>query len=227
MCAILLLCAIPVPGQPPPEPRQVVRATGEATVSARPDRATVNVGVVTQAPSAQDAAAQNARQLETALAELRKALGAGADIKTVNYSLSPNYHYNPNAPPTITGYTASNTVQVTTGDLTGLGKIIDVATHSGANTIQSLHFSVKDERPVRAQALKEAALLARANAEAMASALNLKVVRVVDVVEATEPIARPIMRDMAMAAAATAPATQVEAGAIQIRATVTVTLQVE
>src|SRR5215216_6298793 len=106
-------------------PRPSIRVTGEATITAKPDQAEIDIGVVTQAQTAQDAASQNAQKVEAVLAALRKAIGAAADIKTVGYSLNPNYRYpERGGQPTITGYTASNTIHVKTGNLTQVGKII-------------------------------------------------------------------------------------------------------
>ncbi len=50
---------------------------GQATVSDKPDQAKLDVGVVTQAATAQDAAAQNASQVAAVLAQLQTVLGSG------------------------------------------------------------------------------------------------------------------------------------------------------
>ncbi|HKY03306.1 MAG TPA: SIMPL domain-containing protein, partial [Blastocatellia bacterium] len=71
--------------------RPSIRVTGDAIVSARPDQAQIDVGVVTQAPNAKNAADENARKVDAVLAALRKVLGPEAEIKTVGYSLNPNY----------------------------------------------------------------------------------------------------------------------------------------
>jgi uncharacterized protein YggE len=203
-----------------------IRTTGEASVSAKPDRAILDIGVVTQAATAQAAGSENASQTSAVLSRLRS-LGTAAEIKTVSYSLAPNYRYPPGGgQPLLTGYTAHNTLELTTGDLDLVAKAIDLATQSGANNIQRLQFTLKDEGPARAQALRQAAAQARANAEAVASALGLKIVRVLSVDQVVQTPIRP-MPARAMAAAATAPPTPVEPGVIEIPATVTLTVQVE
>ena len=203
-----------------------IRTSGEATVSARPDRAILDIGVVTQGATAQAAGADNASQLNSVLGRLR-GLGPAAEIKTVNYSMTPNYRYpKDGGQPVISGYTASNTVELTTGDLGLMAKAIDLATQSGANSIQRLHFTLKDDSSVRAQALRQAALQAKASAEAVASALGLKIVRVLFAEEGIQAPARPVpMR--AMLAAAKAEPTSVEPGTIDIQASVTLTVEVE
>ena len=208
--------------------RPTIRVGGEATINAKPDQAELSLGVVTQAATGQAAAAQNAQKLDAVLVQLRKILGSGAEIKTLGYSLTPNYRYpKEGGQPTISGYTASNVVEVKTGDLSQVGKLIDIATQSGANTVQSLRFTLKDEQPVLAQALRQAAVKARAKADALASALGVKIVRVLQVDEGGQPI-RPVFAEaMAMRASdSAAPPTPVEPGTIEVRATVTLAVEI-
>ena len=75
--------------KPPPS----IQTSGEAVVTAKPDRAQIDIGVVTQADNSQNAASKNATQLGAVLAQLKQLLGTGADVKTISYSLSPNYRY--------------------------------------------------------------------------------------------------------------------------------------
>ncbi len=207
-------------------PVATVRATAEAVVTAPPDRARINIGVVTQEASAEAAVSANARQVDAVMAQLRKLLEPGGEIRTINYNVQPNSRYREGGPPIISGYTASNTVEVTTGDLKGVSKLIDAATQSGANTIQSLEFLLKNDRLVRARALRDAALFARGNAEVMAAALGLKVTRVLEVREGEAQPPRPLMARMQTAELA-ATATPITPGQLEVRAVVTVTLAVQ
>lgn len=213
-------------GQEPPDRmnRPSIRVTGDAIVTVKPDQAEINIGVVTQAQTAQVAAAQNAQKQDVVISQLRKAMGASADIKTISYSLSPNYRYpKEGGQPTIIGYTASNTVQVKTSKLDEVGRVIDLATESGANNIQSLRFILKDEASARTQALAEASNKARAKAEAIASALGLKIQRILRIEEGG-PIMQPTV---AFAEAVRAQAqTPIEAGSIDVRASVTLTVEI-
>ena len=204
-----------------------IRVTGEAAVTTKPDQAQIDVGVVTEAKNAQAAATENAEKLDAVLGELRKVLGPGADIKSTSYSLTPMYHYpKEGGTPTITGYSATNVIQVKTNELTQVGKIIDTAAQSSANRIQSLQFTLKDEQAVYIQALREAVAKARAKAEAIASALGLKIVRVLSVEEGG-PLSRPVYAEGMQTRAAAAPVqTPVEPGTIEVRATVTLTVEI-
>ncbi len=69
--------------------------------------------------------------------------------------MNPNYRYPKEGAPTISGYTANNTVRLVLNDISLLQKIIDVATKSGANSINRLTFMLRDEQAVRAQSVGE------------------------------------------------------------------------
>ena len=150
-----------------------VRAAGQGSVSVKPDQAKVDFSVVTTAATAQDAAAGNAAQVTALLAALGGLLGANANIQTIGYSLSPNYNYPSNGNPVLTGYTASNTIEVSTADLSAPGAIIDTGVKAGATNVQSLQFTLQNSDPARQQALKLATAQAKAHAEAMASGAGL------------------------------------------------------
>ena len=206
-----------------------VRAHGEAVVHVKPDEARLDIGVVTQGQTAEAAAAQNAKQTTEVIAVLKKELGTRADIQTSNYSIHPNYRHSRdgNVPPTISGYTATNTVHIRLSDISIVGKMIDAATRVGANNVHGVQFSVKDEQASRGEALRQAARNARANAEALAAGLGMKLGRVVSLTDG-EPVRvipfRAEMMQAQMADAARAP-TPVEPGNVQVRAVVTITAE--
>jgi uncharacterized protein len=222
---ILSLSALSLVAQTP-QVAQVV-SHGEGVVSAKPDQVRIHIGVTNQAPTAAEAGAQNAKRSAAVIAELKQQLGTAAEFQTSNYSLFPNYRTQRDGGgnPTISGYQANNTVEVKLNDIALAGKVVDLATKSGANQIQGIHFSMKNEQGVRGQALAVAATQARANAEALAKALGLRIVRVVKV-EDGEPVRVIPMRMEMMAKAADAAQTPVEPGEIQVRATVTITAEV-
>jgi len=225
LAVLLAILPVYVTAQPtsPPLPPSV-RASGEAEIQVKPDLAKLTIGVLTQAATAQAAAAQNATQLQTTLDKLRAVLATSGDIRTVGYSLTPNFQYPREGAPTITGYTASNTVEVTTSDLTGIGKVIDTVAQAGANRIQGIQFTLKDEGPARGQALRQAVREARANAEAMAEAMGLKPGRVLLLEQGTPAVIRPVFRAAATAASAPTP---VEPGNVEVHASVTLTLELQ
>ena len=209
-----------------PSDKQYIEAAGEATVTAKPDQAVIDVGVVTEGSIAATVAAQNAKLTDTVLAELRKIVEAG-QLKTTGYSLRPNYKTaKPGTPATIDGYTGSTTVEAKLSDLTLVGKVIDAALQAGANNIQNLQFGLKNPQTQQSQALKEAAIEARANAEAIAMGLGLRIVRVLSAEQFAPGGDYSMPKRAPVAFAASAVQTQVEPGTIEISATVTLKVEV-
>jgi uncharacterized protein YggE len=205
-----------------------IQATGEGTISAKPDQAVIEIGVVSQGSTAATAAAQNAKQTDAFLVELRQLLGSDRKLRTMNYSVHPNYQYpKPGATPTITGYTATNVVEATLDDLSLVSKVIDTATQNGANIVQRTQFQLRNSAAVRAQALRQAAEQARISTDAIAAGLGVKVVRVLSAEEITpEPGVPRLARAMAAEApVGAAPPTPLEVGMIEV--TVRVMLRVE
>jgi len=232
LVAVILACAVaaaPARAQQTPlSPVSSIRVSGEAKVTAKPDRVQIDIGVTTRATQSQDAASQNARQVDAVLAAVRKATSPAAVLKTISYSLNPTYQYHPKGEePTITGYSAVNVVQVTLDDLAKIGTVIDSATLAGANHVQGIQFTLRDQDAVRAEALRQAATRARAEAEVLAAALGLKVVRVLSA-EENSPRVVPVRAYMGAprAAMATATATPVEAGTLDVTADVMLTVEV-
>ncbi len=205
-----------------------VTVSGEGIVTAEPDLAEIEIGVVTEAKAAPQASKENATKLAKVIAEIKKLVGPGDEIKTIGYSVNPNYRYpREGGKPELTGYTATNIVRVRTGALPGVGSMIDVATQAGANRIQRLVFTLKDEDVAKREALRSAAAKAKAKAEDVARALGLKVARILSVNEGEQgfrPVVRELRAGAAMLSQEAAP-TPVEAGTVQIRSTVTLTAE--
>ncbi|MEQ1757247.1 MAG: SIMPL domain-containing protein [Vicinamibacterales bacterium] len=209
------------------EPAQSIRVSGQATVEAQPDQADIDVGVVTRADTSQRAAADNARRLDAVLDQLRRTFGAAVTLRSVAYSVRPEYGRDTDgSDPKVTGYTATNVVRVTLSDLTKVGAVLDAATAAGANQVESIRFSLKQEDELRARALREAAISARSRADALASALGVRVVRVIFASEDGVAPTRRFAEVAAFAQRGAAASTPIETGPIEVSATVTLTVEV-
>jgi len=196
-----------------------IQASGTATLYNNPDQAQISIGVVTDGPTAQAAAQSNSTQTTAVLNALKQVLGATGTIQTVSYSVNPRYSSNPGQPAMIVGYTASNTVQVTTSDLSLIGSLIDTANQAGANNVGGLQFSLKDADPLRQQALGQAAKQARAHADAIAGGLSAKTGAVVSAQEGVS------FSPVGGVSAGAAPSTPIVTGQVSVTASVTITVQ--
>ena len=220
--------------QAPPRPRlprpATIQVTGQAQASKPPDRVYIDIGVTTQAQKSEAAASENAARISAVIAAVRRAAGPGVELTTAQYSINPNYNYpRDGGTPTLVGYTVTNVVQVRLDDLRMIGKVIDGAAHAGSNNVQDIRFALRDEETPRREALREAAVNARREADTLAGALGLRVVRVLSVEEQSPAAIRPLMmyaQSAQLARAEAAPATPVEHGTVALNATVTLTVEV-
>lgn len=206
-----------------------IRVTGRSVLAVQPERAEVDVGVVTEAKEAQPAARENAEKLDAVLKALRQALGEDAKLETLSYSLQPVYHRpEPRSEPIVSGYTATNVIRIRKIPLEAVGKTIDVAASAGANSIRNIAFTLEEESAHNARALREAALDARTKADTLAEALGLRVLRILVVSEGEADVIHPMpmARGEFAMAQAPPPPTPVEAGAIEIRASVSLVVEI-
>jgi len=195
-----------------------VQANGSATLTAKPDQATLDVGVVTNGTTAQDAAQQNATLSNAVQAAIGKVLGSSGTMQTVNYSVYARYSNAPGQTATIIGYTASNTVRVTTIDLNSIGPLIDTANSAGANSVGNLSFGLQNPEPYTQQALTQATKIASGHAAAIAAGLGGKLGAVISAQEGASYT--PIV--VGTAAGGAAASTPVQTGTVNIYATVTI-----
>jgi uncharacterized protein YggE len=198
-----------------------IEVSAEARVEVAADLAVLDFGVVTQAESAAAAAAENAKRMEAVLAAVRKVAGTEARISTGQYAIRPVYapQREPGSP-RITGYEASNVLHVRTAELRRVSELIDTAVRSGANQVQRIAFALSDDEAPQRQALHNAVLKARADAQAIAAALGVKLGPVHSVIEQDMGIVRPLARQALAAAPESGPATPIEPGQIEVRARV-------
>lgn len=168
------------------KPASLTRVTvsGEINLKAEPDAAVVVLSVITQSAQALSAQQENARKSDAVIQALKAAAGTDAEIKTADYSLQPQFDYRDNKLPKIVGYDARNSVRLTMGDLSKVGAAIDAGSRAGANSITGVSFILRDNSPVRGQALAEASRQALLKAQSIAKSMGGQVVRLVEEQEA-------------------------------------------
>lgn len=191
-------------------------AYGETRVE--PDMANITLGVTTEAKTAAEAMAANATRMTAVVASLKKAGIAEKDIQTSNLNLNPQYRYEQNQAPILTGYQASNQVTIRVLDLKKLGAAVDATVNAGANQIHGISFGLVD--PTAAEnAAREAAVKAlAAKADLYAKATGHRVSRLVSLSEGGGYTPRPPMPMVEMASARFAKdSTPVQAGELTVR----------
>ena len=174
----------------------LLSVSAQAEARQVPDVATLSTGVVTQASDANAAMRANATQMDKVMAAINAAGIADRDIRTSGISLNPQYKYVENQSPTITGYQASNTVDIKVRDLSRLGKVLDALVASGANQVNGPSFEIDQPEPVYDQARRDALEKAQARAQMYAKVLGLRVRRIVSIDEGggyRPPMPMPMM----------------------------------
>lgn len=161
----------------------LLSVSSHAEARRTPDIATLSAGVVTQAGDANAAMRANAEQMTRVVEAIRAAGIAERDVQTSGINLNPQYRYAENQPPVITGYQASNNVNVTVRDIARLGKILDALVATGANQINGPTFDIDDKESALDEARRGALEQAQARAQMYAKSLGLRVRRIVSISE--------------------------------------------
>jgi uncharacterized protein len=211
---LLFLCAALLGAQ-----TNFIQAYGSASISVVPDQASLTMGVVTQGSTAQEAAQQNAVQTTAMIAALNAAVGKSGTVQTVAYSVTPRYAAS-SGTNTLIGYTATNTVQVVTTNLTLIGPIIDAGYQAGGNSISGVSFGLQNSDPVVLQALAQASKQALSHAAAIAGGLGAKTGSVLSAVEGSS--VTPYRTGDSLSAGATS--TPIQTGTVSVSANVTVSV---
>jgi uncharacterized protein YggE len=179
-----------------PSDGTLLSVSAQAEARRVPDVATISAGVVTQAADANAAMRANATQMDKVMAAIRAAGIAERDIQTSGVNLNPQYKYVENQAPAITGYQASNTVNLKVRDIAKLGKVLDALVASGANQVNGPSFEIDQPEAVYDEARRAALEKAQARASMSAKALGLRVRRIVSISEGggfQPPMPMPMM----------------------------------
>lgn len=185
----------------------VLTITGNGTISAPPDIATVTTAVETAAPTAAEALAENSAIMAEVFETLTAAGVAAKDIQTNQLSVQPEYRNlkrssSSSGEVEIYQYRVRNGVSVRVRDLANLGAVLDRIVRTGINQINGIGFGHSDPAPMLAAARKAAVADAIATAELYAEASGIRLVRILSISEFGQPNLGAVMEmDMARSSA--------------------------
>jgi uncharacterized protein YggE len=205
------------------EPVRSITVAGQGTATAPPDMAQINIGVMTQAPTASQALAANSESARAIMDTLKSQQIAEKDIQTSQFTIHPvlSHQTRDGEEPKITAYQVSNQVLVRVRHLPTLGKVLDAVVAAGSNQIYGISFGIDNETGVLNQARNRAIQDARARAELFAQAAGVKLGKLLSIQEsgaAPQP-PQPMMR---MAIAESVP---IATGEQELTASVSVTYE--
>lgn len=211
---------------------RTISVTGRGKVSAAPNLADINIGVVTQGETAKDALSANNEKMSALQKTLKERGVAAKDIQTTNFSVSPRYSqpppHNPNQPqreftPRIVGYDVTNTVTVTSRDISKLGDILDALVTAGANQMYGISFRIDEPDSLLENARKKAMGDAKKKADLMAGEAGVVVgnpIAISDESSPRPPQPMPMMMGRAMAKGMMADSVPIAAGEQDLSVTV-------
>lgn len=205
-----------------------VQGTGEVT--AIPDTAMISLGVNKNASTVQAAQDQVNGIINKITADLKTLGVEEKNIKTVNYSVNPNYDYTAGSQK-ITGYIVNADIQVKLKPIDKANDAIDIATKDGATNVGGIQFVLDEKKKLELedQARKEAINAAKEKAKSISNASGIRLGRLVDVQETGTPnYPMPMMAMKAedsRAAGQAAPATELNPGENKVATTVTLSYE--
>lgn len=207
------------------ETERTIIVTGEGTVAAPPDMATIDTGVMTEGATAGDALTSNNDAMERILSVLKKHEVASKDVQTSSFNVSPQYKRGPQGQtePEIVGYRVTNRLRVHVRKLEDLGQILDALVGAGSNQLSGISFEIADPAAVMKQARREAVADARSRAELYAEAAGVRVGKVLTIREQAVQGPRPLSLPREVAAAGV----PVASGEQELRATVSIEFALE
>lgn len=162
--------------------KRTISVTGTGIARARPDTASISIGVVSEGKTARAALDENTAAMSRVNVEMKGQKVKPEDIQTTNFSVRPKFqHFKDGKPPAIVGYRVVNSVRIIVRDLKNLGAILDQAVSLGSNRINGISFflaepaALKDEarKLAMADAWRKAALYAAAGKAKLGPVLSI------------------------------------------------------
>jgi hypothetical protein len=204
--------------------------TASATILKPADEFQLKIGVITYGETAQQALAENNQKMNQVFENLTKMGLEEHEYETHQFNINPTYTPAPRDPPpywkpSINGYEVINTILIHTSKLEMAGTIIDLANQAGANTLSDIRFTLRNSRDYWTEALSAAASNAVADAQTIARATGVSLVRVLSISLNHAQVQSPHLNLAAFAKVADF-STPIEPGDVSIEASVTVVYEI-
>lgn len=165
-----------------------ITVTGKGSVEKSPDTAKVSFSVRSEKKSLKDAQNEVSGKIEAVKTAL---IAAGVEdkyIKTDSYTSYPQYDY-PQTPcyngickttsPTLRGYEVSHSVTVSIKNLDAVESVLGILATNAVTDMNGPNFGFEDDKMVAREARDSAIADAKTEAEKLAQALGVKLVRIV------------------------------------------------
>jgi uncharacterized protein YggE len=162
-----------------------VFATGNAFTRLAPDRVLISIGVESTDMTANEALSLNSELMNNIISDLRSIGLRPNETRTSFFNIFPLYNYTESGTRlNLSGFTVTNTVQIESSNLDNISQWIDTAVASGANSINSIEFSVTEKKleDTRSKLITDAISNAKQKAGVAASAVQQSITGVESIV---------------------------------------------
>ncbi len=220
-----------------------VSFSGEGKVSAKPDIATLEFSIVTEAVTSKAAQDDNSVKSQKVTVFLKQQGVEDKDVKTTYYNIYPQYSYptpiiyqsgsgsalTPNSykQPQITGYQVSQGFQVKVRNFDKLSGIIDGLVAVGVNNVNNLGFSIDNPEKLKSEARAKAIADAKAKANELKSQIGISLGKIINFSENTGGYSGPIMYEAKGLGGGAASGPSLPTGEDEITVDVTLTYQIK
>ncbi|MDO4399608.1 MAG: SIMPL domain-containing protein [Coriobacteriia bacterium] len=165
---------------------QGITVSGISEMKVTPDKARIDVAVVTEGKTAEACQDDNAKAANAVVEALGKLGVADESIQTTNTYLSPRYGSKSSDDTedwVITGYEMTTSLRVSDLDIENVGVAIQACVEAGANETNGIEYYASNYDEAYQQALEDALATARGKAEGIAAASGVSLGKVVNVQE--------------------------------------------
>src|SRR5438093_5820580 len=188
-----------------PQATTGISVLGSGIVLAQPNTAHITLGVEVFDASLSNAQATAASRMDAVVAKLKAAGIPDTDIRTISYTINPQYDQRDPNQAVLRGYQVQNLVDVKSTNVGGLGALLDDVVSAGATRVMGIRFEASNMEDLKNQARDQAMANARSKAEQMARDAGVGLGRPISIEESDPGGVTPV-RAQAPAAALAAPA---------------------
>ena len=207
-----------------------ITVSGNAKVTAIPDLAIINLGIINDGSTVAVAQKSVVERMNKVINSLKSEFKIDSkDIKTENYNVQPKYDWS-DGKQRIIGYIVSQTIQVKIRDFDKIGDILAKATQLGINNVSGPNFTIDDLEKIKAEAREEAIKQAKEKANSLAKQIGIKLGKIVNFSEGGDNLPNVVygMRTLAnesLKLDSSVP--EIEAGSQEIQLTVNLTYEIK
>jgi len=168
-----------------PDYKNIVSVEGTGKVTAKPDIASVNIGITNEGATVVAVQKLNVDKMNSIIAALKSQFKIDEkDIQTNNYSINPKYDWSQKVQ-RIVGYSINQSLTVKIRNFDQIGDILAKASDLGANSVNGPQFTIDDPEKYKKEAREKAVAQAKEKARVLADQVGINLGRIVNFYEST------------------------------------------